>query len=132
MTDIKLNKHLEKLQKKHNEQRATYKREYYKKVSYPLNCPYCDRLTNFNILYLHHRTARCQKLKKLLLDNKPELERDILIKIDMLKRILLKYNKEDINIINLLNKIVEEDKPQYLNIEDIIYNEPPPVVNAYT
>lgn len=129
MTDIKLNKQLEKLQKKHNEQRATYKREYYKKISYPLNCPYCNRQTNFNILYLHNKTARCQKLKKLLLDDKPDLERNILIKIDMLKHVLLKYNKEDINIINILNKIVEADNPQLINIDEEATQEPQHINN---
>ena len=103
MTDIKLNKQLEKLKKQHNEQRAAYRREYYKRVSYPLNCPYCDRHTNFNILYLHNKTKRCQKLKKLLLDSKPDVERNILIKIDMLNRVLLKYDKDDNNIINILS-----------------------------
>ncbi len=132
MTDIKLNKQLEKLKKQHNEQRAAYRREYYKRVSYPLNCPYCDRHTNFNILYLHNKTKRCQKLKKLLLDSKPDVERNILIKIDMLNRVLLKYDKEEPDIINILNKIVEADKPHLINIDDIIIDEPPPVVNAYT
>lgn len=129
MTDIKLNKQLEKLQKKHNEQRATYKREYYKKISYPLNCPYCNRETNFNILYLHNKTKRCQKLKKLLLDDKPDLERNILIKIDMLKHVLLKYNKEDIDIINILNKIIDTDKPQLINIDEEATQEPQHINN---
>ena len=124
MSDIKFNKQLEKLKKQHNEQRAAYKREYYKKISYPLNCPYCNRETNFNILYLHNKTKRCQKLKKLLLDDKPDLERNILIKIDMLKHVLLKYNKEDINIINILNKIIDTDKPQLINIDEEATQEP--------
>lgn len=129
MSDIKFNKQLEKLKKQHNEQRATYKREYYKKISYPLNCPYCNRETNFNILYLHNKTKRCQKLKKLLLDDKPDLERNILIKIDMLKHVLLKYNKEDIDIINILNKLIDTDKPQLINIDEEATQEPQHINN---
>jgi hypothetical protein len=117
MSDTKLNKQLEKLKKQHKEQRATYRREHYKKVSYPLHCPYCQRLTNFNLLYLHNKTARCLKLKKLLLDEKPDLERNILIKNDMMNKILLKYDKNDNDIIDILNRIVEADKPQLINID---------------
>jgi len=129
MLETKLNKQLEKLKKQHNEQKATYRREHYKRVSYPLNCPYCNRQTNFNILYLHNKTARCQKLKKLLLDDKPDLERNILIKIDMLKRVLLKYNKEDIDIINTLNKIIEADKPHLINIDEEATQKPQHINN---
>ena len=118
MLETKLNKQLEKLKKQHNEQKATYRREHYKRVSFPLNCPYCNRETNFNILYLHNKTARCKALKKLLVDGKPDLERNLLIKIDMLNKILLKHDKENPEIYNILNRILEADKPQLIDIDE--------------
>ena len=104
--DDKLLKQLEKLKKEERAKKAEAKRTNYNKLNYPLMCPYCVRYTNINIIYFHFKPKRCQGIKKLLLDEKPHLERDILIKMDKIHKILLTSDKEPGEIDIMLNGIM--------------------------
>ena len=107
--DDKLLKQLEKLKKEERAKKAEAKRTNYNKLNYPLLCPYCVRYTNINIIYFHFKTKRCQGIKKILLDEKPLLERDILIKMDKIHKILLTHDKELDETINILNDVINKD-----------------------
>ena len=104
--DEKYIKQLEKLKKDERTKNAELRRINYNKLNYPLMCPFCCRMTNFNILYFHHKTKRCQAIKKILLDEKPELERTTLIRIDKLRNVLLTHDKELDETINILYDVI--------------------------
>ena len=124
--DIKL---LDKARRELNKKDAKYKRDNYEKFNYEIYCPYCKRKTNINSVYLHQRGTRCLKLKKIITENNPEQEVKIIVKIDIIKKILLKYGPleerqtREFNIITKhINNIVEDSEAPNFEI-DIINDE---------
>jgi len=107
--DDKLLKQLEKMKKEERAKKAELRKINYNKLNYPLMCAYCCRMTNFNILYFHHKTKRCQTIKKMMLDKNPELERTTLIKTDKIRKVLLKMDIKQDETIDILYKIANGD-----------------------
>ena len=107
--NIKTLKQLDKIQKEEREKASEKARERYKKLNYPLVCPFCNRETNFNILHLHNKTKHCKKIKELKRDDtKNERYANILILHDRIKKLLLNSNDDNNNIDTEINNIMLE------------------------
>ena len=115
---MKLKEIKEKLEKR--ELAAKLKRENYKKLNYPITCPYCKRDTTLNIFNMHQKTKHCIKIKDLINEDltKDKIKyANNLIFLDKVKKILLSNDNDDEkdkNIIELTNSIFQ--KTQETNI----------------
>jgi hypothetical protein len=103
--DIKM---INELKKQERAKLATANRERYRKLNFPLTCPYCHKTSNINKIKLHMKAKKCQDMKALLLISKPDTEYIFLTKYNRITEHILKNDINDINFINEMNDILND------------------------
>ena len=117
-------KKLELIEHKEKIRAAANKKIRYDNLKYPLFCPFCSTMTALNKINIHFKTKRCNKLKNIKLKNNDKLKENIIyIKIDTLTKILNRYDKDDKQIIDIINKIMNDPEPPAIDIENLLEDE---------
>lgn len=99
-------KKLQEIKKIERAKLATANRERYKKLNFPMTCPYCQKTSNINRIKLHMKTKKCKDMKELKIATKPDVEYLFLSKLNRIMDHIQKSDTHDDNFFNELESIL--------------------------
>ena len=82
-------------------------------------CPFCGHESNIRTIQHHLKTKKCKQIQEIKTRDKPEALTNIYIKLDAVKKIILKYGLNETSLNNIRSLLVIDDPLDFQYNEDL-------------